>query len=44
VLMSIYRTLKLRGHDPLATITSALRTYLITGQLPPLPIPSTPDG
>jgi hypothetical protein len=44
VLMSIYRTLKLRGHDPLATITSALRTYLTTGQLPPLPVPSTPDG
>jgi len=25
VLMSIYQTLKLRGHDPLATITKALR-------------------
>lgn len=37
VLMSIYRTLKLRGHDPLATLTSALRTYLSTSQLPPLP-------
>ena len=44
VLMSIYRTLKLRGHDPLATITSALRTYLTTGQLPPLPIESVADG
>jgi len=33
VLMSIYRTLKLRSHDPLATITSALRTYLTDGQL-----------
>ena len=44
VLMSIYRTLKLRGHDPLATITSALRTYLTTGQLPPLPVPSVADG
>jgi hypothetical protein len=44
VLMSIYRTLKLRGHDPLATITSALRTYLTTGQLPPLPVESAPDG
>jgi hypothetical protein len=44
VLMSVYRTLKLRGHDPLDTIESALRTYLATGQLPPLPIQSTSDG
>lgn len=43
VLMSVYRTLKLRGHDPLATIDSALRTYLTTGQLPPLPIQSVAD-
>jgi transposase len=44
VLMSVYRTLKLRGHDPLATITSALRTHLATGQLPPLPIESVAAG
>jgi len=44
VLMSVYRTLKLRGHDPLVTIDSALRTYLTTGQLPPLPIQSVADG
>ena len=37
VLMSIYRTLKQRGHDPLATITNALTEYLTTGKLPPLP-------
>jgi transposase len=37
VLMSIYRTLKQRGHDPLATITQALTAYLHTGILPPLP-------
>lgn len=37
VLMSVYRTLKQRGHDPLTTIVSALRTYVTTGQLPPLP-------
>ncbi len=37
VLMSVYRTLKLRGHDPIDTITNALRTYVTTGQLPPLP-------
>ncbi|MCJ7543236.1 MAG: IS66 family transposase [Phycisphaerae bacterium] len=44
VLMSVYRTLKLRGHDPLATITSTLRTHLTTGQLPSLPVPSVADG
>ena len=44
VLMSIYRTLKLRGHDPLATIASALRTHLTTRQLPPLPVQSVADG
>jgi transposase len=37
VLMSIYRTLKQRGHDPLSTITKALSQYLATGKLPPLP-------
>ena len=44
VLMSVYRTLKLRSHDPLATITSALRTYLTDSHLPPLPIQSVADG
>jgi transposase len=46
VLMSVYRTLKLRGHDPLAAISSALRTYMQTGELPPLPdaVQSTADG
>jgi len=37
VLMSIYRTLKQRGHDPLETISNALTTYLTTKQLPRLP-------
>jgi hypothetical protein len=44
VLMSVYRTLRLRGHDPLQTIAHALRTYLQTGQLPPLPTPVTANG
>ena len=44
ILMSIYRTLKLRGHDPLETIVSALRDYVSTGLLPPLPSPSASDG
>jgi hypothetical protein len=37
ILMSVYRTLRLRGRDPTKTITAALRTYLQTGQVPPLP-------
>jgi hypothetical protein len=44
VLMSIYRTLKVRGHNPIATIVAALRTYLQTGQLPPLPRKFTEVG
>jgi len=44
VLMSVYRTLRLRGHDPLQTIATALRTYLQTGQLPPLPAANTAGG
>jgi transposase len=39
ILMSVYRTLKLRGHNPVDVIVEALRTYLKTGQLPPLPEP-----
>jgi transposase len=37
VLMSLFRTLKQRGHDPIRTTIDALRTYLNTGKLPPLP-------
>jgi len=37
ILMSVYRTLKQRGHPPIETITHAIETYLSTGQLPPLP-------
>jgi hypothetical protein len=42
--MSVYRTLRLRGHDPLCTIADALRTYLQTGTLPPLPRAIIADG
>jgi transposase len=44
VLMSIFRTLKQRGHNPVAIVHDALRTYLKTGQLPPLPAPVTANG
>ena len=44
VLMSIYRTIEQRGHDPLNTLANAMRTYLKTGRLPDLPpkLPRTP--
>jgi transposase len=44
VMMSVYQTLRLRGLDPLATITAALRTYVTTGQLPPVPQPPVARG
>jgi len=44
VLMSVYRTLRLRGLNPTKTITHALKTYLQTGTLPPLPDVSAADG
>ena len=44
VLMSVYRTLKLRGHHPTAIIADALKTYLITDHLPPLPAPIVANG
>jgi transposase len=43
-LMSIFRTLKRRGHDPIRTVINALRTYLKTGHLPPLPSKITTNG
>jgi transposase len=44
VLMSVFRTLKRRGHDPLQVITAALRTYAATGQLPHLPDKVASEG
>lgn len=37
ILMSVFRTLKQRGHQPLDTLLNALATSLTTGTLPPLP-------
>ncbi|KKL64452.1 hypothetical protein LCGC14_2164900 [marine sediment metagenome] len=37
VLMSVYRTLRLRGLNPTKTVAYALKAYLTTGQLPRLP-------
>jgi transposase len=36
-LMSIFRTLKQRNVNPVSTIEQALRQYIQTGKLPPLP-------
>ena len=44
VLMSVYRTLRQRGLDPLASVLSALRHQAQTGSLPPLPSPRTSEG
>lgn len=44
VLMSIYRTLKQRGHDPITTVVKALTEYLTTGKLPSLPSKTTANG
>ena len=37
ILMSIFRTLKQRNANPISTIEQALRQYIQTGKLPPLP-------
>jgi transposase len=42
--MSVYRTLKQRGQPPLDTLHQAFRSYMTTGQLPPLPPPIAPSG
>jgi transposase len=44
VLMTVCRTLKKRGQDPLDTIIGALRTYAATGTLPPLPEKAGSEG
>ncbi|MGE5754740.1 MAG: IS66 family transposase [Planctomycetaceae bacterium] len=37
ILMSVFRTLKQRGHNPVSAVLDAVRVHLRTGQLPPLP-------
>jgi transposase len=44
ILMSVYRTLKQRGHPPIDTMIQAIKTYLTTGQLPPLTTKATAIG
>jgi transposase len=45
VLMSVFRTLKQRRHDPIRTVVGAVKQFITTKQLPPLPAPkTTSDG
>src|SRR4051794_23550452 len=44
VLMSVFRTLKQRGHNPVSAVLDAVRTALESGQLPPLPGAATAAG
>jgi transposase len=44
ILMSVCRTLKNRGLDPLQAIPDALRSYATTGMLPPLPEKASSGG
>jgi len=37
ILMTVFRTLKRRGLKPVDTMVEALRKYVVTGELPPLP-------
>jgi len=37
VLMTVFRTLKRHGYNPIATLVAALREYVRTGHLPPFP-------
>lgn len=44
VLMSVFFTLKKRGHNPVKTVHDALTVYLQTGQMPSLPAKVAADG
>lgn len=44
ILMSVFFSLKKRGHNPVAVIRDALTSYLETGKLPPMPGKIAPDG
>jgi len=43
-LMSVYRTLKQRGCEPLDTLVQSLRSHLTAGVFPPLPQKSATNG
>lgn len=37
ILMTVFRTLKRRGYNPVDTLVESLREFVATGKLPPLP-------
>jgi len=44
ILMSVFRTIKQRGHSPVKVVKRGLRTYIETGNLPTLADCSASDG
>ncbi|MCA9443708.1 MAG: transposase [Candidatus Omnitrophica bacterium] len=42
IMMTVFRTLKRKGLNPVDTLVDALREYVSTGRLPPLPKATTP--
>ena len=42
--MTILRTLKMRGHNPVQVLVDALKSYVLSAQLPPLPTKITAGG
>ena len=42
--MTILRTLKMRGHNPVQVLVESLKSYVRSGQLPPLPAKITAVG
>jgi transposase len=44
ILMSVFRTLKQRGYNPVSVVIEAIGVYLRTGKLPPLPARITENG
>jgi len=44
VLMTVFRTLKRRGYNPITTLVSSLGEYIRTGNLPPFPPVITSNG
>ncbi|RLS38878.1 MAG: IS66 family transposase, partial [Planctomycetota bacterium] len=44
VMMTIMRTLKMREHNPVQICVDALKSYVRSGKLPPLPTKITANG
>jgi hypothetical protein len=42
--MTILHTLKMRGHNPVRVLVEALKSYVRSGQPPPLPVKTTAGG